>query len=114
MLDRNSDSLARALQRSRVMAAPSTAVKVTKSPSVTKRLLAELVALRKNAVATSTQLVAFQHDSKMARAVFKVRLDALISERDALMQAQMKLADQSTRLEIEVATLKVGWMMRFL
>jgi hypothetical protein len=50
----------------------------------------------------------------MARAVFKVRLDALISERDALMQAQMKLADQSTRLEIEVATLKVGWMMRFL
>jgi uncharacterized protein GlcG (DUF336 family) len=43
-----------------------------------------------------------------------VRLETLVTERDALLRAQVRLADDSTRLAIEVASLKArAATMRF-
>jgi hypothetical protein len=77
------------------------------SPGVTRRFINELVNLRKSAVESNRSLKTLQHEAQMTRAVFKVRLEALVTERDALLRAQVRLADESTRLAIEVAGLKV-------
>ena len=63
----HSQSLARALQRPR-LAPPS-----VKSPSVQKKLLAELCRLRKDTLASSSSLKALQHEAQLSRTVFKAR-----------------------------------------
>jgi hypothetical protein len=64
----HSQSLARALQRPRL---PPPSVK---SPSVTKKLLAELCRLRKDTLASANALKALQHEAQLSRTVFKARV----------------------------------------